>query len=106
MQVANLSKRRKRRRTKKNNSAARRTDNDPLQSFEGSTDLEGVALEEGEVDVFANEPSKSVGRKSDVNNVSRIYMDVSETGRSTSGRRAWKIRHKKGKKRSSLAERS
>jgi len=91
MQVAELNKKRKRRRARNNASAVRRIDNDPLQSFEGSVNLDGVT--EGDAFVDGDEPGPKVIPKQE----SKIIAYSSQAGESSSGRKAWQMRHKKGK---------
>ena len=49
MQVADLNRKRKRRRARNRTDGRRRTDNDPLQSYDGdAVNLDGVEGDEGE----------------------------------------------------------
>lgn len=94
MQVAEMNKRKKRRRARSSNrSASRRTDNDPLQSYEGGdVTLDGVAgaaedATEGDADTNEEAAKKA-----------KVFIDSADgTGRSTSGRNAWKQKHARGK---------
>lgn len=118
MQVANTNKRRKKRKVKDRTNAAgmRRTDNDPLQSYNTDiVDLDGVKESTGDdengmasshdyQDFFQN-PVGDDGshdgeddmEASDINqkiNIGEVYDD---TGRSTSGRKSWQQKHGRGK---------
>lgn len=108
MHVANLNKKRKRRRNKFRSGSQRRTDNDPLQSYNGSnTDLDGVAGTEGEEaaidedfdEFFEQGEAGNEGNKLGENHQERkIFSNsMAGTGRSTSGRNVWKEKHRKGK---------
>lgn len=95
MQVANQSKRKRRRRNNKNR-GMRRTDNDPLQSFDGdNVNLDGVTDENGEeggtqdVEVF-DDPIEGDGEEED-------DMLKNVPNKSTAGRVKWQERHKRGK---------
>ena len=104
MHVVDLHKKKKRKKTRSTAPKGQKIASDPLKTFDGSTDLDGVAVEEEE-DAFAEtEPVKSKSKNAVV---SKLYIDTSETGISSSGRRAWKERHKKkGRKKISRHERS
>lgn len=112
MQAADLNKKRKRRRNKKGTGAQRRSDNDPLQSFNNeNVDLSGLGGGEdagddgndmempdfsGHDDDDGNNTKKQ--KTSSTTTEKRIFANTRDgTGRSTSGRNAWKERHKKGK---------
>lgn len=86
MQVANLKRNRKKR---KRNATKRRGTNDPLQSFNGDVTLEG--LEDGPAE--GDEEQVETSRVPAPNKPSAASGSF---GKSTSGRRAWKERHKKG----------
>mmetsp|Transcript_24996 Transcript_24996/g.35249 ORF Transcript_24996/g.35249 Transcript_24996/m.35249 type:complete len:682 (+) Transcript_24996:59-2104(+) len=105
MQVAELNKKRKRRRVRgKGNNGQRRTDNDPLQSFDGdNVNLNGVAGdEEGNKDEFSDffmedDNGEDESKRQKVEK-EKVYANTKDgTGRSTAGRNAWKEKHKKGK---------
>jgi len=105
MQVADLNRKKKRRRVRSSNTPSQRTENDPLQSFDGNVDLEGVAIATDDEDVFSK--SSDLKSKAKKYEVSRMYIDTSETGVSSSGRKEWKMRHKKKlRKKTNLHERS
>jgi ATP-dependent RNA helicase DDX56/DBP9 len=108
MQVANLNRKRKKRRNKNGTGGARRSDNDPLQAFDGAANLDGV--EDSEKDPFAEfmddgeeagNPSKK--QKTEEGERKMVLNTKDGTGKTTSGRNAWKEKHKKsqysGKKR-------
>jgi ATP-dependent RNA helicase DDX56/DBP9 len=86
MQVADLNRKRKRR--KNRNSKQSRSDKDPLQSFsDGDVNLDGLG---GDDDDASEMPDFSQGEEK------KIFTST-ETGDSTSGRNAWKEKHRKGK---------
>lgn len=108
MQVAKLNKKRRRRRKTYRMDGQRRTDNDPLQSFEagddavldGDTGAEGDdADDDGFADFFEGNGENDTEKKTkSVPKESRVFSSTTEgTGRSTSGRNAWKEKHRKGK---------
>ena len=99
MQVAEINKRRKRRRVRNSKtgaSASRTAGSDPLKSYEGAVTLDGV---DG-VEAFGDE-ANDAGKEMVVAVAAqekKIFMDTDDgLGRSTSGRNAWKQRHRKGK---------
>ena len=106
MQVANLNRKRKKKRSKNSTGGARRSDNDPLQSFDAAAgaNLEGVD-DSGEQDPFAEfldeeegDAEKSAKRQKTSENEPKVYTNTKDgTGKSTSGRQAWKEKHRKGK---------
>lgn len=107
MQVADLNRKRKRRRNKHRSDGSRRTDNDPLQSFDG----EGVNLDsveggdgddndgDGSADEFAEffDSDDKGQKKGTVASEKVVFSTRDGTGKSTSGRGAWKEKHRKGK---------
>ena len=115
MQVANLNRRRKKRKHKRGrqNTGERRSDNDPLQNFDGDANLDGVrgAEDDEHDDAFAefmdngdddddgaSSPSKRQRTAAAGDEEQRIFTSTRDgTGRSTSGRTAWKEKHRKGK---------
>ena len=94
MQVAEMNKRKKRRRARSSNrSASRRTDNDPLQSFEGGdVTLDGVIGDDaGAGEVGGDASGEKEAKKP------KVFLDSADgTGRSTSGRNRWKEKHSRG----------
>jgi hypothetical protein len=110
MQVADLKRKKKRRRmnrskgnadTKIQSLSERRKDNDPLQSFGEELDdlgVEGVTGDDDFDDPMVDEPV-STGRQSiDDESKSKVVLNTKDgTGRSTSGRNAWKEKRRKGK---------
>ena len=100
MQVADLNRRRKRKRNKSGTGNSRRTDNDPLQSFDGGdVNLEGVSgSDDAEMPVFTPEEEvNSKRQKRDEDGDKKIVTSAQDTGKSNAGRNAWKEKHKKGK---------
>ena len=98
MHVANLNRRKRKRHSKNSDFGARRTDNDPLQKFDGDVALgESPAdfaeyLDEGDID--KDSPSKPGKTESG----GKIFTSSKDgTGVSTSGRNVWKAKHRKGK---------
>ena len=102
MQVANLNRKRKKKKVKKRTGGERRSDNDPLQSFEGDVTLDGVEGEEEE-DPLTAEFMDSDGDEDQVPNKkqkteSQVFVNTRDgTGRSTAGRNLWKEKHRKGR---------
>jgi len=87
---------------------ARRKSNDPLQSFDGPTSLDGI--KDGGVDseFFTDDANNTVesdgeqeeGTKKNESgaDITKVFVDTNDnTGKSTSGRNAWKEKHRKGK---------
>ena len=112
MHVANLNRRKRktRRKNNQNYSGERRTDNDPLQKFDGDVDLNGERGVDGENDedaAFAEfmddgedieEDSPKKKPKGDAGDQKKVFTSTRDgTGHSTSGRTAWKEKHRKGK---------
>lgn len=87
MQVAEMNKRKRKRRSRSNTTGTRRTDNDPLQSYEdGGVSIDDVA--DGEAPI--KKQNADVERK--------VLMNTSDgTGKSTAGRNSWKEKHGRGK---------
>jgi len=97
MQVAEMNKRKKRRRARSSNrSASRRTDNDPLQSYEGGdVTLDGIA---GAADDDVAAGDTKTGTSEQDAKKAKVFVDSADgTGRSTSGRNQWKQKHGRGK---------
>ena len=98
MQVANQTRRKRRRRNNNNyNKGVRRTDNDPLQSYDG----ENINLD----NVDGNNDTGNGGGINDsefddpltgVDDAADDYDD-NVTNKSTAGRARWQERHKRGK---------
>jgi ATP-dependent RNA helicase DDX56/DBP9 len=99
MQVANLNRKRKKKRTKGGTGGERRSDNDPLQSFDGDVNLDSVQGEEGEdqaVDFFEDDEDKDTKKKQKTED-KKVFTNTKDgTGRSTAGRNSWKEKHNKG----------
>jgi hypothetical protein len=100
MQVANQSRRKRRKRKFNNKRGLRRTDNDPLQSFDGDNiNLDGVKDERNEEEMNESgvripdtdefdDPLGDGGEDEEVQNV---------TNKSTAGRVKWQEKKKRGK---------
>ena len=102
MQVADLNRKRKRRRNKHRSDGRRRTDNDPLQSYDGdgvnidSVDGEKVGGDGDEFSEFFDDGDQGKDKNADASE--KVLFNTKDgTGRSTSGRSAWKEKHRKGK---------
>ena len=103
MQVADLHKKRKRK--KKKMLPSDRASKDPLQSFQADVNLDGVAgADEDENDdyedeaVGMNDEDEGPASKRPKLTETRVFANTRDgTGKSTSGRNAWKERHRKGK---------
>jgi hypothetical protein len=104
MQVADLNRKRKRRKIRKSANLQRHLEKDPLHSFhDGDIDLNGLegddANDIGAEDMPDFEPEKDAKRqKRDDPKEKKIFANTRDgTGNSTSGRNAWKEKHRKGK---------
>jgi ATP-dependent RNA helicase DDX56/DBP9 len=105
MQVANLNRRRKKKVNKRGRIGERRSDNDPLQNFDGEVDLDGI---QGDEDADNGADSSAKKAKLDAPVERRVFTSTKDgTGQSSSGRTAWKEKHRKGKfsRKKRLAER-
>ena len=102
MQVASLNKKRKRKKIRVATEGMKRSDNDPLQGFDGNVDLNRVKGDGGGDngdDPFAEfmDEGGDCGPDNKRQKMDRLYNNTRDgTGRSTSGRNAWKEKHKKG----------
>lgn len=98
MQVANLNRKRKRKRARKGNQ--RRSAKDPLQSFDGDVNLDGLegGDDDYEMDDFGD-AMESDGKKPKRQEAEKktLLSTRDGTGKSTAGRNAWKEKHRKGK---------
>ena len=76
----------------------RRSDNDPLQSFDGGdVDLGGLAEDNEDMPDFGEADEKETKRQK-TDTEKKVFTNTSDgVGKSTAGRNAWKERHKKGK---------
>lgn len=98
MQVAQARKRKRRKPRNRNvgNLGQRRTDNDPLQSYDsGNIGVEG----EGDVNSATgdfDDPLEGEKDKKSMNEKKLFLRSSDGSGESSSGRNAWKKRHKKG----------
>lgn len=100
MQVANLNRKRKRRKAKKGTGGQRRSDNDPLQSFnDGDVNLEGLDGDDDEMPDFSQQDvERDSKRQKPGDGEKKIFTSTKDgTGRSTAGRNSWKEKHRKGK---------
>ena len=113
MQVANLTRRKKKRlnnNKRGHTGGERRSDNDPLQTFDGDVNMDGVPCGADDTD-NRNDPyadfmkddddhdlTATKKAKIDSNNTDKVFTNTKDgTGQSTAGRSAWKEKHKKGK---------
>ncbi len=88
MQVANQSRRKRRRRTHNSRGdGVRRTDNDPLQSF----DADNVNL-----DNVIDEDNRDASAVGDIES-DEVDTSLPVTNKSTAGRVKWQEKHKRGK---------
>ena len=115
MQAADLKRKKKRKRTSRTKGSSdnqnksvseRRKDNDPLQSFQGELDDLGIEEENGEEefeDPLVEEINATTAETSPTNGSTNTTLGKAVlstrdgTGRSTSGRNAWKEKRRKGK---------
>eukprot|EP00539_Tryblionella_compressa_P011683 CAMPEP_0178810630 /NCGR_PEP_ID=MMETSP0745-20121128/18792_1 /TAXON_ID=913974 /ORGANISM="Nitzschia punctata, Strain CCMP561" /LENGTH=694 /DNA_ID=CAMNT_0020471163 /DNA_START=77 /DNA_END=2161 /DNA_ORIENTATION=- len=104
MQVADLNRKRKRRKPRKNGSDLRRSEKDPLQSFnDGDVNLDGLDgddVDDEEMPDFSpgGEEPQAKRQKVDDPMAKKIFANTRDgTGKSTAGRNAWKEKHRKGR---------
>lgn len=103
MHVADLNRKRKRRKNRKGNNVHRRSDNDPLQSFNGADDvnLDGLGEDDEDMELpdFSQGGDERTSKKQKVDDAEKkIFTSTKDgTGKSSAGRTAWKERHRKGK---------
>jgi len=101
MQAANLNRKRKRKKNKGKQGQMRRSDNDPLQNFDAEANLDGLGREtttdfDEDMPEFGGDDAGTKKQKTDTER--KIYANTRDgVGKSTSGRNAWKERHRKGK---------
>jgi len=101
MQVANLNRKRKRKKNRGKQGEIRRSDNDPLQNFDGEVKMDGLG---GEATTDFDEDMPKFGgadegsaKKQKKESETKIYGSTRDgTGKSTAGRNAWKEKHRKG----------
>jgi ATP-dependent RNA helicase DDX56/DBP9 len=102
MQVADLNRKRKRKKNRSATNTQRRSDNDPLQSFnEVDVNLSGLGGdddEEMELPDFSQPDGGMDAKKRKVDNTEKkVFTSTKDgTGKSTAGRNTWKERHRKG----------
>jgi hypothetical protein len=102
MHVADMNRKRKRRRGRKGNDGLKRSDNDPLQNFDGGdVNLDGVAGgddDDEEMPDFSPAGDQDAKRqKADEGGEKKLFStSLSGAGTSTAGRQAWKEKHRKG----------
>lgn len=110
MQVANMTRRKKKRINKRGRAGGeRRSDNDPLQTFDGDVNIDGMHgaddndnLDDPYADFMKDDSEQNdtnaKKQKIDPNNNDKVFTNTKDgTGQSTAGRSAWKEKHKKGK---------
>lgn len=103
MQVANLNRKRKRKKNRGKQGQLRRSDNDPLQNFDAEANLEGLGGEgptdfDEDMPEFGGDDAGSSTKKQKTSAERKVYNNTKDgLGKSTSGRNAWKERHRKGK---------
>eukprot|EP00533_Pseudo-nitzschia_delicatissima_P007968 CAMPEP_0116087674 /NCGR_PEP_ID=MMETSP0327-20121206/5483_1 /TAXON_ID=44447 /ORGANISM="Pseudo-nitzschia delicatissima, Strain B596" /LENGTH=678 /DNA_ID=CAMNT_0003578745 /DNA_START=79 /DNA_END=2115 /DNA_ORIENTATION=- len=96
MQVANLNRKRKRRKARGKGNQ-RRSAKDPLQSFDGDVNLDGLEGGDDDYDMvdFGEEGDN---KKQKLETEKKTLLSTRDgTGKSTAGRNAWKEKHRKGK---------
>ena len=102
MQVADLNRKRKRKKNRKGSDVHRRSDNDPLQSFnDADVNLEGLGGDDDqdmELPDFSQGNDERGTKKQKVDDAERkIFTSTRDgTGKSSAGRNTWKERHRKG----------
>ena len=105
MQVANMTRRKKKRINKRGRTdGARRSDNDPLQTFDGDVNMDGVhgtddANDDPYADFMKDDDDENMTKKPKIDqNDNKVFTNTKDgTGQTTAGRSAWKEKHKKGK---------
>jgi hypothetical protein len=99
MEVANLNRKRKRR-NRKGADGQRRSDNDPLQSFnDADVNLDGLEGDDEDMPDFSQgdeEQKDAKKRKQDATDKMVFTNSKDGTGKSTAGRNSWKEKHRKG----------
>uniref|UniRef100_A0A7S4ABF3 RNA helicase n=2 Tax=Pseudo-nitzschia australis TaxID=44445 RepID=A0A7S4ABF3_9STRA len=106
MQVADLNRKRKKR--KNRGGKQRRSAKDPLQSFsDGDVNLDGLGDDVELPDLGEGDERSEKKQKREEIEKKTLLSTKDGTGKSTSGRNAWKEKHKKGKfsKKTRLADR-
>jgi hypothetical protein len=106
MQVADLNRKRKRKRNnnQKETGGQRRSDNDPLQTFnDGDVNLEGLEGDDGNGEDMpdftpgGNDEAAAKKQKQGDDGEKKVFMTSKDgTGKSSAGRQAWKEKHRKG----------
>lgn len=89
MQVAETKKRRKRKVKGNNKLGLRRTDNDPLQSFNDDVNLDDVGGDEDGID--------DIAEFEDPMDMEDLDAGTEPNGKSTAGRKTWQHNHGRGK---------
>lgn len=100
MQVANLNRKRKRKNRKgKGAYQQHRSNKDPLQSFDGDANLDGLQENADDMPDFSPVDEENESKKQKLNSgEKRIFANTKDgVGKSTAGRNSWKERHRKGK---------
>jgi ATP-dependent RNA helicase DDX56/DBP9 len=111
MQVANFTRRKKKRLNKRGrgSNGERRSDNDPLQTFDGDVNFDGMHDVDdddgGDHDPHAHfmndaddDELGSEKKKQKIDDDAKVFTSTKDgTGQSTAGRSAWKEKHRKGK---------
>ena len=99
MQVANLNRKRKRKNRKdKGANQQHRSDNDPLQNFDGDVNLDGLQGDEEMPDFSPADEEKEAKKQKRGDSEKKIFANTKDgVGKSTAGRNAWKEKHRKGK---------
>jgi hypothetical protein len=101
MEVADLNRKKRRRKNKRGTGGLKRSDNDPLQNFDGGeVDLDGLAGDDDDDDMpdFDQTEDNREEKKQKVDDdEKKLFANTSDgLGKSTAGRNVWKERHKKG----------
>lgn len=97
-----MNRKKRKRRNKRGTGGIRRSDNDPLQNFDGGeVDLEGLAdNDDNDMDMpdFDQSGERDPKKPKTDDLSAKVFANTSDgTGKSTAGRNAWKERHRKGK---------
>jgi len=73
-------------------------DNDPLQTYDGDVNLDSVEGDGGDGEEFAEFFDEGGRQKKGTDTSEKVLFNTKDgTGRTTSGRSAWKEKHRKGK---------
>jgi ATP-dependent RNA helicase DDX56/DBP9 len=99
MQVANLNRKRKNRKKRGSSNGERRSNNDPLQNFDGEVNLDDITGNQDDpFSEFMDGDNESAPSTKKQKTDTKVFANTKDgTGNTTSGRAAWKEKRRKGK---------